>query len=91
MKRSRFTDSQILAVLKQAEAGAVRMRRVGFDKSAGQPIWGAPAIRAQRGRGPWMARAIPAASTKIQTPTTLSWGFFLCAPARHREHARNAE
>lgn len=30
-------------------------------------------------------------STNIQTPTTLGWGFFLCAPARPREHARNAE
>jgi hypothetical protein len=30
-------------------------------------------------------------ATKIQTPTTLGWGFFLCAPARPREHARNAE
>ncbi len=30
-------------------------------------------------------------TTNIQTPTTLGWGFFLCAPARPREHARNAE
>jgi hypothetical protein len=30
-------------------------------------------------------------TTNIQTPTILGWGFFLRAPARPREHARNAE
>ena len=30
-------------------------------------------------------------TTNIQTPTTFGWGFFLCAPARPCEHARNAE
>jgi hypothetical protein len=30
-------------------------------------------------------------TTNIQTPTTLGWGFFLCATAKPREHARTAE
>jgi hypothetical protein len=30
-------------------------------------------------------------ATRIQTPTSLGWGFFLWAPAKHGENARNGE
>lgn len=37
------------------------------------------------------AGSVPCSTTKIQTPTPLGWGFFLCALARLRAHVRTAE
>jgi len=39
---------------------------------------------------PCVGGSIPPLATNIQTPTTLVWFFFLCAPARPREHQRHA-
>ena len=45
----------------------------------------------QRIENPRVRGSIPRLATRIRTPTTLGWGFFLGAPVRPREHARNAE